>query len=30
MKTLSVKEQEAFVDKAMKCYANEHLGTDLK
>ncbi len=30
MKTLSVEEQEAFVDKAMKCYANEHLGTDLK
>ena len=29
-KTLSVKEQEAFVDQAMKCYANEHLGTDLK
>lgn len=30
MKTLSVKDQEAFMDKAMKCYANEHLGTDLK
>mgnify|MGYP000066247361 CR=1 FL=1 len=30
MKTLSEKGQEAFMEKAMKCYANEHLGTDLK
>lgn len=30
MKTLSEKDQEAFMEKAMKCYANEHLGTDLK
>ena len=30
MKALSEKDQEAFMDKAMKCYANEHLGTDLK
>jgi hypothetical protein len=30
MKTLSEKDQEVFMEKAMKCYANEHLGTDLK
>ena len=30
MKTLSEKGQEEFMEKAMKCYANEHLGTDLK
>ena len=29
-RSLDLKEQEVFMEKAMKCYANESLGTDLK
>lgn len=29
-RTLEYKEQEKFMEKAMKCYANESLGTQIK
>lgn len=29
-RSLDLKEQEVFMEEAMKCYANERLGTDLK
>jgi hypothetical protein len=29
-RSLDLKEQEVFMEKAMKCYANESLGTDIK
>ncbi len=29
-RSLDLKEQEVFMEKAMKCYVNESLGTDLK
>jgi hypothetical protein len=29
-RSLDLKEQEVFMEKAMKCYANESIGTDLK
>lgn len=29
-RSLDMKEQEVFMEKAMKCYANERLGTDIK
>ena len=29
-RTLDYEEQEKFMEKAMKCYANESLGTEIK
>jgi hypothetical protein len=29
-RSLDLKEQEKFMEEAMKCYANESLGTDIK
>ncbi|MCF8220973.1 MAG: hypothetical protein K9I97_05765 [Cryomorphaceae bacterium] len=29
-RSLDLKEQEVFMEKAMKCYVNESLGTELK